>query len=432
MNMRKYGKIFLVGLLSIGIVACGGKNTSNSSSSESSIISSQESTVSSSVSSSSIQEEMYTVYSGANEVKLQTSNIWTAIILAGKNSKSSDRYYVNDKDGNVVFKYSLVNYYKYQGTTYVGSTTDVEEAKSWSRLHPDSYVVDGKGYEFIALGSNKINTTSSSVRGYELFTGSYSYLFSNKYTKNPNQLGYTYISFTLKFSQAQLTYHTENTEAGWNAYVFVNIMLDSPWQNCDIGIANNWEGNKGLWGPVFNFNGNTYSPDQTAVITQMDYDPSTNTYKDADDLFFEIYATKEQYVLNITNLTTMRKFHFTANNPSLMNNVQKSYILLAASYCPVQINTKLWNPRSGASFTNIIFENTKVAQYKEDGDYSNAIKYDFGPSSTALDYGLVQGADNADYFYGVYESDGTYENGSSYKQGDTYYGVNIYYDYRER
>ena len=123
-------------------------------------------------------------------------------------------------------------------------------------------------------------------------------MFSKKHTELENNIGFTYMSFTLRFSEATITYPKEHTEKGWNAYVFVNHMMDNPWSNNDMGIMNGWESHKGQWLPVFNLNGETYNPQQGAVITQMELiDPITDTWGNADDLFFELYSTNEAYVM---------------------------------------------------------------------------------------------------------------------------------------
>lgn len=378
------------------------------------------------------ENEMYTIYDGLDNEVSKSDNMWTSIIKAGSMSKNQNRHYVIFKDVEI-YRYSLVKYYKYLSDTYIGETEDEKEAVEWANKFPNSYVINGKANQYIALGHEKIPVNSEFERGFEFFTGSYTYMFSKKYMENKDQIGYSYISFDLRFSEATLTYSKEDTEQGWNAYIFVNSMLDSPWNNNDIGIINNWEGHKGLWAPVFNFNGNTYNPDQTAVITQMELiDAETDTWGNADDLFFEIYTTSEEYIFNIENLGNGKKFSFKAKNSALKNNVQKSYLLLAASYVPVLKHGDIWNPRSGGAFENIIFENTVVANYNSSNQYNDENKIPFTLDGDAISYTLLQGSDNVSIEYGKHENDGVYSNGGSYKKDTEYIKTSIFYDNRPR
>lgn len=347
----------------------------------------------------------YRVFNGSDELLMETNDIWVGIIKARDNSKSSNKCYVLDKDDQVVYKYSTSSYYMYLSDTYHGVTKSLDEATRWAKNHYNSYVLNGTATEFSYVGKEMITDdptlNKDYVRGVENFSSSYVYLFSEKYNSEvTGGVGYSYVEFKLEFSKAKLKYfNSTDNEYGWNAYVFVNIMCDSPYSNCDMGIIQGWESNKGVWQPVFNYNGKIFTPGNE-VITEMVYDEASNTWSGADDLYFKCYVEKNMYVLNITNLTTNVEYHYTCVNDQLTNNAYKSYVLLAASNCPVSKSGGFWNPRSGACFENVIFKDVLVAQYQSDFNYDDAPKYRYQPNSESCSYTLIMGSDNADLRYG--------------------------------
>lgn len=358
-------------------------------------------------------EGIYYVYNADGTAIMETNSIWTAIIKARDNSKSSNKCYVLDYNDETIYRYTSKAYYMYQGETYKGSADTEQEAIRWASKYSDSYVINGIATEFVYVGKELItdDTTlnAETVRGIELMSGAYVYMFSEKYNSEIcNGVGYSYIEYKVEFSKAKLKYFTDTSnENGWNAYIFTNIMCDSPYSNCDMGIIQGWESDKGKWAPVFNYNGNLYSPDSTVVITQMVYNIEDDTYYGVDDLYFKCYVDGNKYCLSITNLTTNVEYYYECVNDNLVGNADKSYILLAASNCPVSKGGNFWNPRCGNSFENIIFRDVKVAKYSNDFDYENAPKYDYYPDSDACSYTLVMGGDNADCKYGT-DEDGKY------------------------
>jgi hypothetical protein len=100
--------------------------------------------------------------------------------------------------------------------------------------------------------------------------------------------------------------------------------------------------------------------------------------------------------------------------------------LLAASYCPV--DGDLWNARDGGYLKNIVFENTLVAKYQEDGDYSNVEKEVFHPGNEAFIEGFTQAADCASLFFGTTDVAGTWKSGKDKLVGKNWISFSSYYD----
>lgn len=344
-------------------------------------------------------EESYRTYDAKDNLLMSTNNIWTAIIKARDNSKSSNKCYVLDKDGQIVYRYSASTYYCYRSGEFVKSTKDEVEALRWAKKYPDSYVINGIASEFVYVGKDLITDNNTlnkdGVRGIENMSGCYSYMFSKKYNETTDGIGYSYMEFKVEFSKAKLKYFDDTSnENGWNAYVFVNIMCENPWLNCDMGIMQIWESDKGRWQPVFNHNGNMYAPTND-TITMMTYNEQTGYYEGADDLFIQCYIDNDRYILNITNLTTNVEYSYECIEERLVGNSEKSYILLAASNCPVAKNGDFWNPYCGNAFENVIFRDVKIAK---DGKYDT--KYDFYEGDDAVSYTLVMGGENASIAFG--------------------------------
>lgn len=372
-----------------------------------------------------IKSGYYYVYDANDKLLMETNSLYSGIIKARDNSKTSSKCYVLDSNKQEVYKYLPNYYFMYQGETYVGRTDNKERAITWGRTKSNAYVMNGKGTEFVyvsyeVVSDNPLNLSNKNLRGIENMSGSYHYVFSKKATSELLQgNGYSYVEFILEFSKARIKYFTDKSnESSWNAYVFAVITCDNPWMCCDLGIINGgWDGGEGRWQPVFNLNGNMYMPDKGPVITTFNYDEQTSTYYGCDDLYFKCYVEGNYYVLNITNLTTNVEYLFKAYNENLSKALNKQYVILAASNCPVSKSGSFWNPRCGNSFENVIFRDVKVKQYNE--DYNNSIPYDLYPSSISCDYQFTMVPENADMHEGIDEL-------------GRYIVMNMYNDFRER
>ena len=100
------------------------------------------------------EDNNYYTYDSEDNLLMMGNNVWTCIIKARDNSKSSNKCYVTDGEGNVVYKYSSSTYYYYRSNTYCGSTKDKDEAIKWAMQFNDSYVIDGKAGEMIYVGKS--------------------------------------------------------------------------------------------------------------------------------------------------------------------------------------------------------------------------------------------------------------------------------------
>ena len=399
--MKKLFYLFLTSLLMLSLVSC---NSNNQDDPDDDKIEDIDPDDDKKDEGSGLAEGNYYTYDAAGNLLMTGNNIWTCIIKARDNSKSSNKCYVTDHLSNVVYKYSSSYYYYYRSGTYYGKTKTKSEALKWAGQYEDSYVLDGIASEFVYVGksiqTNNPKLNKDAVKGIENYSGSYGYLYTLLPKDNSDGVGYTYMEFKLEFSKANLKYFTDTSnENGWNAYVFVNIFTEYPWAPCDMGIMQIWESGKGRWQPVFNFKGNMYDPsDSSATITQMVYNEETDTWGGADDLYFRCYVYQNKYILNITNLTTNVEYEYECINEQLVDNAYNSYIILAASNCPVSRSGGFWNPRSGNAFENIIFRDIKVAKF--DPTYQYETKYDFYSDSQHFSYALTMCDDNADVTFG--------------------------------
>ncbi len=431
----KIWTLFLAAALAFGLSACGGGGTSGEYSKEDS-----ESGSSSESSEGEAMNSNYLVYNAKGELIFETENIFAAYIKAGKLGTNGNKTYVMHGDEEI-FSWGKKQYYKIVGSEFVG-TMEVDDtaARNWARATKDSYVVDQKAQEYIALGRTDMDNSKFAgmnsdavTQGIEYFSGSYNYMFSKRKGLDSDYISSSYVEFTLDMTKMEFRYPTYEKEAdmmepNWNAYIFTNFFTNSPWSSCDIGLIASAEVGKGNWKPVFNLNGTMITPapdgegegeagDAVATMTEDE----EGVWRSEDVLKFRAYATRKAYCMEIENLTTGKSytFHADCNTDALEQKAHEPYTMIAASYCPVVQNTQMWDARSGAMFRYIRFYNIKTAEFIEGAtcadDYSDAKKYDFMPSDESIySYGFAQGDDNCDF------KTGTDEKGS-YLESNIYY-----------
>lgn len=368
---------------------------------------------------------LYTAYEADGTVIGGSDSIWNAIVQARDKSKSSNKCYVIKTDTNTeVYKYSTSTYYCFLTNEFVKSTKDETAAIKWAKAYPNSYVMNGKATEFVYVGKKidtKYGLDKDSVYGVENQSGPYGFLYSKPANELPNGKGYTYVQFKVELSKAKLKYYNDQiNETGWNAYVFANMTMSSPWVSCDIGIMNISSGTPGGWVPCFNIMGNMYNPGKHAgIVSQMHYNETTGYYENGDDLLITCWIWSKYFVLNIKNLNPnsecynrdessdkygTKEWEFLCEIPVANFNAATTKLLLAASNCPVGTNTAgtFWNPLCGNAFENVIFSNMKVAQW---GSHSSTSEY--GYNHSGFSYALTMGAANADIKHGT-NSEGQY------------------------
>lgn len=414
--------LFLSATLAFGLSACGGGGTS----AESSFEDSESENISMSESSGS--EEMnvnYLVYNGKDEVIFETENIFAAYIKAGKLGTNGNKTYVMHGEDKI-FSWGKKQYYKIVGSEFVGTMeADDTAARNWTKDTKDSYVLNEKAQEYVALGRTDMENSKFSGRnsdavtqGIEYFSGSYNYMFSKRKGLDSDYISSSYVEFTLDMTKIEFRYPTyaeeaDRMEPNWNAYIFTNFFTNSPWSSCDIGLIASAEVGEGNWKPVFNLNGTMITPEPEgdgeigAPVATMTEDES-GAWRSEDVLRFRAYATRKAYCMEIENLTTGKSYVFRAdcNTDGLEKKAHEPYTMIAASYCPVVQNTQLWDARSGAVFRYLRFYNIKTAEFIESAacadDYAAAKKYDFMPSDRSIySYGFTQGDDNCDFKIGT-------------------------------
>lgn len=412
--------------LAFGLSACGTDSTGGSLNDGESTETSGGSSVTTPVSAN------YLVYNGKDSLIFETENIFAAYIKAGKLGTNGNKTYIMHGEDKI-FSWGTKQYYKLVGSRFVGTMeADDTAARNWAKNTKDSYVINEKAQEYVALGRTDMENSKFSgmnsdavTQGIEYFSGSYNYMFSKRKGLDSDYSSSAYVEFTLDMTKMEFRYPTYKNqddimESNWNAYIFTNFFTNSPWSCCDIGLIASAEIGKGNWKPVFNLNGTMISPEPDgegetgAPVATMTEDGETGVWRSEDVLRFRAYATRSAYCMEIENLTTGESFAFHADcdTDALEKKAHEPYTMIAASYCPVVQNTQLWDARSGAVFRYLRFYNIKTAEFIEGAgcadDYAEAEKYDFMPSDGSIySYGFTQGDDNCDFRIGT-DDRGTY------------------------
>lgn len=421
--MKLSTKILTISLsaaLAFGFSSCGSTESAGNGSSEGeSINESGGSSVTAPVNAN------YLVYNGKGELSFETENIFAAYIKAGKLGTNGNKTYIMHGEDKI-FSWGTKQYYKLVGSQFVGTMeADETAARNWAKDTKDSYVINEKAQEYVALGRTDMENSKFSgvnsdavTQGIEYFSGSYNYMFSKRQGMDDDYISSSYVEFTLDMTKLEFRYPTyknsaDKMESNWNAYIFTNFFTNSPWSCCDIGLIASAEVGKGNWKPVFNLNGTMISPEPDnggevgAPVATMTEDEETGLWHSQDILRFRAYATRSAYCMEIENLTTGENYvyHADCKTDALEKKAHEPYTMIAASYCPVVQSTQLWDARSGALFRYLRFYNIKTAKFIEGAtcadDYAEAEKYDFMPSDDGIySYGFTQGDDNCDFKIG--------------------------------
>lgn len=441
MKTKNLLTLLLILGFSSSLVACDPAETSQSES-----ISVEESVDNSETSSDSIVDNGEYVYEGTptvapyvvyNEDGTEVAtfdNMFEAIRSAGANSTSSNKMYVKDGNDLQIFqRQSNSNYWCYDGLNFVGSKPSAQ-ALEWGKNKERCYIVNGRGTGYTMVGTKYYeNTDTSQEIPLELTSGAYNYM----YTKSGEmaggqwvQPGYGYMECYVRLSEA--TYVATKDSGQWNAYIFIN---GAGGMSCDLGLIGvvreegvlTWALVRNCQHPDHNALGNNFLVLGWDPVTTMTLDPETGVYTGGDDLFFQCWQTVDGWKLNITNLSNNKVFTIDEYHQSMFkNSTQYFRFLLAASYCPVELN--VWNARSGASLRNVVYDGIKVARYEADNEYDPSSYEDFYPGSENMLYGFSQGADCASMIYEAHETDGTYKSGNAYTAGEKFLSFSCYYD----
>ncbi|MDE5897062.1 MAG: hypothetical protein K2H43_04535 [Clostridia bacterium] len=368
-------------------------------------------------------------------------SMFLALRYAGERALSSNPMYVEDATGLKIFqRQSNSQSWCYDGTNFVG-TKNQKEALAWGAEHSRSYVLNGRGTEYIYLGSDDYTDERHPEDVYERGSGGYSYLFTPSGTAKSDEwleYGYSYASGIVRLSEAtyyDATYYDEDGKVHnqWNAYVFFNIRGTD---NCDLGIGT-YAGGNGAWKITQNCsniehkNGTDPTPSfyvyQDQVVTTMKKDPETGIYSGADDVFIEAIGGMGTWTLRVTNLRTGEVFGYTHTHEGMHEKAEGFFrTIVAASYCPVE--SPIWDARGGGYIKNIVFEDVKVARYNEKEEYPEEVKEELWYGLNTIKYGFTQGADTAHLTFGIHEADGAYKSGAEYKKGSKYMSFSSYYD----
>lgn len=365
--------------------------------------------------------------------------LYLAIHYAGSNSTNSRRLIVKDANGLQIFtRQSKTKYWLFDGEYFVG-TKSSSEALEWAKNKSRSYVIDGQGTGYIALGSELMPGTDESQINWEIFSGGYNYMFSKTGEMQNNtwvKQGYGYFSAYVRLSEA--TYNPSKDGDGWNAYIFVN---GAGGYNSDLGLIGNVINGEVQWRLVRNCShpdhkdnpaeyGTSFTVLSPTPVTTMKYNSEKDWYDNGDDLHFECFQGVDGWTLNITNLSTGVVSTINEHHKDMhAGNTQYLRFLLAASYCPVRGN--VWNARNGGFLKNVIFQDIKIAEWNAQEDYSKSTMEEFYPGSANMSHGFSQAADCANYFFGNYAEAGVLGKGNnqvSFAKGDKYLAFSSYYD----
>ena len=176
--------------------------------------------------------------SEGNKESNPNDSLFNAIRLASSISSNSNKAYVLDANGLMVFqRQNKAQCWCFDGTNFVG-VKERSEALAWAKGRERSYVIDGQGKSFITVGieyyeeSDLSSFDSSSL---ELFSGGYNYMFSTSGT-DEDTLGFGYMETYCRLSEASYmpNLDTQNRDDdGWNAYIFINAGANI---YCDLGL----------------------------------------------------------------------------------------------------------------------------------------------------------------------------------------------------
>lgn len=378
------------------------------------------------------------------------NSLFNAIRLAANNAVNSNKMYVEDANGLVVFqRQKKSDCWCYDGTYFVGSKPRAE-AEEWAKGRKRSYVIDGQGLAFQFLGIDWYEGSDfSNPIPLEFTSGGYNYLFSQHGIIEADvwhTLGFGYMEAYCRLSEATYMPKQDNqNQAGdaWNAYIFIN---GAAGDTCDLGLIGTMSGSIVSWRLVRNCshddhksNPGDYGPSFTTQVNQapgvdgqiqqvttMTWDAERKCYAGADDLFFQCWQMTDGWILKITNLRTNEVYTINEIHEGMFAEKQQYMrFLLAASYCPTVMN--VWNPRSGGYLRNVVFDGVQIARYNEAEEYTSDLLMPFYPDSN-MSYGFSQAADCSSMVYSTYEADGTYRSGLSYKAGTKYLSFSCYYD----
>lgn len=371
---------------------CGVETTSSfsSSSSESSVTS-----IDSSLSSSFgiALDKKYGVFDDSGTLLKQDDNVFSMVIYASKNSLTSNKLAVYAKDGSKIFRYGHAEiYYCFDGSSFVETVTSQGAADSFVKTHRNGHVINSEGNAYAAVGSTTDPASAYPAYGVELESGSYFYEFSKKAASFSDGIGMGYVSSVIEFSKFRCKYQTYSDEVGWNGYVFYNFLVDSPWNCCDMGLIQMDAQTPGQWIPVFNFNGTMINPGLEREQT-MTYNEQDGYYYGNQDVLFEGWVDTAAYHMRFTNLVTGSVHEYAQANSALATLASKTYLLLAASWCPVTSGTALWNARCGGRFENLTFSDVHASKYLASGDYLSSEKKPFVPGGDYTNYGLIVSPD---------------------------------------
>ena len=389
----------------------------------------------------------FMVYNEDGTEVLEYEFMFDAIRHAGAYANSKNKMYVLDANKLLVFqRQSKTNCWCYDGTNFVGSMAK-NDAVKWSANKPKSYVVDGQGIGYVALGALYYEGSDMSQDiPLELYTGAYNYLFSKGGEMAGGEWvtpGYGYMECYVRLSQA--TYTVTKDDINWNAYIFIN---GSGGTHSDLGLIGVVRDGKLVWALVRNCSHTSHTQQNPGFmvtswdpVTTMEYDSEKGYYCGGDDLFFQCWQGVNGWILKITNLTTGKVHTLNENHPNMFaNSTQYFRFLLAASYVPaldtdipgypLLKTSAIWNPRCGASLRNIVFDGVNIARYNSDEEYDESMFEEFYPGTSNMIYGFTQGADCSSMVMGTYETDGnnSYMTGENYKAGDKFVSFSSYYD----
>lgn len=447
MKTKKLLTLLLILGFSSSLMACENPSTSSPSAADSNFPSESISTGTSQEDSSDvIVDNGEYVYQGTPTVAPYTAynedgsefatydNMFEAIRNAGANSSSSNKMYVHDANELMIFKrQSNSNYWCYDGLNFVGSKTS-GEALEWGKTREKCFIVNGRGTGYTMVGTKYYeNSDMTQEIPLELTSGSYNYMFTKAGVMSGGQWvqpGYGYMECYVRLSEA--TYVATKDSGTWNAYIFIN---GAGGKSCDLGLIGvvreegvlTWALVRNCQHPDHNEEGNSFAVLGWDPVTTMTLDPETGVYKDGDDLFFQCWQTVDGWILKITNLANNKVFTINEYHQSMFkNSTQYFRFLLAASYCPVELN--VWNARSGASLRNVVFDNINIARYEEDNEYDGTTFEEFYPGTDNMLYGFSQGAYGASMVYETHKTDGKYGSGNAYTAGQKFLSFSCYYD----
>ena len=212
--MRKFLTFLLLSTILLGVVSCGKDNDDNKEDNNMSYNKIDE--YFKEIIFDTIEDDYeyegtptkgpFTVYNEDGSIVEENKYMSYAIRKAGEVASSSNKAYVKDANGLMIYqRESKTKYYCFDGSNYVGVKSR-NDAVSWSAKRSKSYIIDGFASGYQGLGTIYYEGTNfSDPINLELYSGGYNYMYTKRGFHQGGEFvenGFGYIECRVNLSDA--------------------------------------------------------------------------------------------------------------------------------------------------------------------------------------------------------------------------------------